>query len=65
MSIAYPAYKPEAALGFNHLKSVQTIAYLIRKAGGSAEKLKLIKLVYLADRLSFERRGKPLNFDRL
>jgi uncharacterized phage-associated protein len=63
MSIAYPAYKPEAALGFNHLKSVQTIAYFVRKEGGSAEKLKLIKLVYLADRLSFQRRGKPINFD--
>jgi uncharacterized phage-associated protein len=63
MSIANPAYKPEAALGFNHVKSVQTIAYFVRKAGGSAEKLKLIKLVYLADRLSFARRGKPLNFD--
>lgn len=63
MSIAYPAYKPEAALGFNHMKSVQTIAYFVRKAGGSAEKLKLIKLVYLADRLSFARRGKPINFD--
>lgn len=63
MSIANPAYKPEAALGFDHLKSVQTIAYFVRKAGGSAEKLKLIKLVYLADRLSFTRRGKPINFD--
>lgn len=63
MSIANPDYKPEAALGFDHLKSVQTIAYFIRKAGGSAQKLKLIKLVYLADRRSFERRGKPINFD--
>lgn len=63
MSIAYPAYKPVAALGFDHLKSIQTIAYFVRKAGGSAEKLKLIKLIYLADRLSFKRRGKPLNFD--
>jgi uncharacterized phage-associated protein len=63
MSIAHPAYRPEAALGFNHLKSVQTIAFFVRKAGGSAEKLKLIKLVYLADRLSFQRRGKPINFD--
>lgn len=63
MSIGQPDYRPEPALGFNHLKSVQTIAYFVRKAGGSAEKLKLIKLVYLADRLSFARRGKPINFD--
>lgn len=63
MSIAYPDYKPEAALGFDSLKSIQTLAYFVEKAGGTAEKLKLIKLVYLADRLSFKRRGKPINFD--
>lgn len=63
MSLANPDYRPEAALGFDHLKSVQTIAYFVRKSGGSAEKLKLIKLIYLADRLSFARRGKPINFD--
>lgn len=63
MSIANPDYRPIAALGFDHLKSVQVIAWLVRKAGGSAEKLKLVKLLYLADRLSFARRGKPINFD--
>ncbi|MEY2884232.1 MAG: hypothetical protein RL490_1956 [Pseudomonadota bacterium] len=63
MSIANPAYKPAAALGFDHLKSVQTVAYFVRKAGGTAEKLKLVKLLYLAERESFRRRGKPMNFD--
>lgn len=63
MSIANPEYQPEAALGFDHVKSAQMIAYLVRKAGGTAEKLKLIKLVYLAERLSFQKRGKPMNFD--
>ena len=63
MSIANPDYKPEAALGFDHLKSVQTIAYFVRKDGGSAEKLKLVKLLYLAERLSFKKRGRPMNFD--
>lgn len=63
MSIAFPEYRPEAALGFDHLKSVQMIAYLVRKAGGTIEKLKLIKLIYLAERRSFERRGRPMNFD--
>jgi uncharacterized phage-associated protein len=63
MAIAHPDFKPEPALGFDHLKSVQIIAYFVRKAGGTAEKLKLVKLLYLADRLSFQRRGKPLNFD--
>jgi uncharacterized phage-associated protein len=63
MSIANPDFRPVAALGFDHLKSIQTIAYFVRKAGGTAQKLKLIKLVYLADRVSFARRGKPVNFD--
>jgi len=63
MSIAFPEYRPEAALGFDHLKSVQTIAYFVRKAGGTIQKLKLIKLIYLAERRSFERRGRPMNFD--
>lgn len=63
MSIANPDFKPEAALGFDHLKSVQTIAYFVRKAGGSAEKLKLVKLLYLAERRSFAKRGRPMNFD--
>lgn len=63
MSIAFPEYRPEAALGFDHLKSVQTVAYFVRKAGGSIEKLKLIKLIYLAERQSIQRRGRPMNFD--
>lgn len=63
VSVANPQYKPEPTVGFDHLKSVQTIAYFIRKAGGKAEKLKLVKLLYLAERLSFQRRGRPMNFD--
>lgn len=63
MSIANPEFRPEAVLGFDHRKSTQIIAFFVRKAGGSAEKLKLVKLLYLAERLSFERRGKPMNFD--
>lgn len=63
MSIANPDYQPQAELGFDHAKSVQIVAYFVRKAGGSAEKLKLVKLLYLAERLSFQRRGKPMNFD--
>lgn len=63
MSVANPDFKPDAALGFDHLKSLQMIAYFVRKAGGSAEKLKLVKLVYLAERLSFQKRGRPMNFD--
>ena len=63
VSIANPEFQPEPTVGFDHLKSVQMISYFVRKAGGCAEKLKLVKLLYLAERLSFERRGKPMNFD--
>lgn len=63
VSNSLPGFKPEPTMGFNHLKSVQTIAYFVKKAGGSAEKLKLVKLLYLAERLSFQRRGRPMNFD--
>lgn len=63
MSIANPDYKPQAELGFDHLKSVQIVAYFVRKAGGIAEKLKLVKLLYLSERRSLQRRGRPMNFD--
>lgn len=63
VSNSLPGFKPEPTLGFDHLKSVQMIAYFVRKAGGTAEKLKLVKLLYLAERLSFQRRGRPMNFD--
>lgn len=53
----------QPALGFSHEKAIQEIAYLIGKAGQPLEKLKLVKLIYLADRLSLKERGKPLNFD--
>lgn len=49
--------------GFNAVKASQMIAFFVRKAGASIEKLKLTKLVYLAERLSFERRSAPMNFD--
>lgn len=63
MSIANPDFVPQAELGFDHSKSVQVVAFFVRKAGGMADKLKLVKLLYLAERLSFRKRGKPMNFD--
>lgn len=57
-------YQPEPELGFDHEKSVQIIGYFLRAGGGRMDKMKLVKLIYLADRLSFERRGKALNFDQ-
>ncbi|MEO7240482.1 MAG: Panacea domain-containing protein [Sphingomicrobium sp.] len=49
--------------GFDHIKAVQIVAHFLRKAGGKMDKMKLIKLVYLADRTSFGRRSHPMNFD--
>ena len=60
---AMERFKPEPDLGFDHEKSVEIIGFFLSEAGKPQDKLKLIKLIYLADRLSMERRGKPLNFD--
>ena len=52
-----------ASTAFDHEKAVQVAAFFIRKSGGEIDKLKLVKLSYLADRLSFEKRSAPINFD--
>jgi uncharacterized phage-associated protein len=49
--------------GFDAIKAAQVIAFFARREGGKIDKLKVIKLVYLADRLSFQRRFQPMNFD--
>lgn len=61
--IASEGYQAEAVLGFDHEKSVQTIGFFLARAGEPVDKLKLVKLLYLADRLSLEQRGRPLNFE--
>lgn len=45
---------------FNPRKSAQVIAYLALKAGGRVDVLKVVKLVYLADRKSIEKWGAPI-----
>jgi uncharacterized phage-associated protein len=62
--IASEGFQPEPVLGFDADKSVQVIGYFLRVSGKPMDKMKLVKLIYLADRLSFERRGKALNFDQ-
>lgn len=47
-------------LEFDYKKATQAINYLIKKEGGKIEKLKLIKLVYLADRYHLRRYGRPI-----
>jgi uncharacterized phage-associated protein len=47
-------------LEFDYKKATQAINYLAKREGGQIEKLKLIKLIYLADRYHLRRYGRPL-----
>ena len=51
-------------LPFNEKKATQAAAYLLRLRGGRMSYMKLIKLLYLADRISLIRRGRPITTDR-
>lgn len=50
---------------FNDEKAAQIAAYFLSKSGGKMPHLKLMKLMYLADRESLGRHGHPISFDRL
>jgi uncharacterized phage-associated protein len=50
---------------FNEQKTAQAAAFLLHKANGSLPLIKLMKLLYLAERLSFEKYGEPLTGDSL
>lgn len=50
---------------FNERRTAEVAAFLLHRAGGSLPLLKLMKLMYLAERLSFKRYGEPLTGDRL
>ncbi len=45
---------------YNSQKAAQTIAFFAMREGGSINVLKVIKLVYLADRESLRLRGHPI-----
>lgn len=47
-------------LEFDYKKATQAINYLSQKEGGQIDKLKLIKLIYLADRYHLRRYGRPM-----
>jgi len=47
-------------LEFEYKKATQVINYLTKKEGGQIDKLKLIKLVYFADRYHLRRNGRPI-----
>lgn len=49
---------------FTHSKVAQIAAWFASKAGGKINVLRLMKLMYLADRESMDRHGFPISFDR-
>jgi uncharacterized phage-associated protein len=56
--------RPGPPPGYDVHKAAQVAAYFLIKAGGSSEVLKLAKLLYLAERASYERFGEPLIGDQ-
>ena len=50
--------------GFDVRAAAQSAAYFARMAGGSIDMLKLVKLMYLAERDFMERYDEPLYYDR-
>jgi uncharacterized phage-associated protein len=50
---------------FDELRAAQMAAYFIGRAGGQLSVLKLMKLMYIADRLSLEKHGHPITFDQM
>ena len=50
---------------YNERRAAEAAAYLLYRAGGTLPVLKLMKLLYLAERLSLQRHGEPLTGDRL
>lgn len=53
------AFVPHIPDWFDTRRAAQVVAYFGRKAGGRINILRAAKLVYLADRLSMERREYP------
>ena len=49
---------------FDERKAAQAASILLERAGGSMEYLKLIKLLYLADRAALIETGSPITGDR-
>ena len=58
--IVPPAYKKSMNFNFNTAKAIETACRLIEKEGQTINVMKLVKLVYLIDRLSIQRRGIPV-----
>lgn len=50
---------------FDERRAAEAAAYLLFRAGGRLPLIKLVKLLYLSERLSLQRYGEPLTGDRL
>lgn len=50
---------------FNEKRTAQAAAFLLHRAGGRLPLLKLVKLLYLAERESFRKYGEPISGDHL
>ncbi len=59
------AFQKQYASDFDPHKAAQAAALLLHKAGGVLEVIKLVKLLYLAERASLLQFGEPLMGDRL
>ncbi len=45
---------------FSEKQAGEAVAYILRRIGPTADKLKVVRLLYLADRESFRRHGAPI-----
>jgi len=50
---------------FDEQRTAQAAAFFLHKAGGQMSKVKLMKLLYLAERESYRRYGEPISGDTL
>jgi uncharacterized phage-associated protein len=50
---------------FSEKKAAQVAAFFLHRAGGRMERLKLMKLMYLAERASYQKFGEPMIGDKL
>lgn len=50
-------------VGYRARKAAQVAAYFLQNADGQMDKLKLIKLLYITERESVRKRGRPMLYD--
>jgi uncharacterized phage-associated protein len=63
--VTFIVRKPELLAGFEPKKADQVAAFFAIRANGKISKLRLVKLIYLADREFAARYDEPMLFDRL